>query len=74
MKNINTFTKRRNESVDVTITRTITHQKHLMQPGRCTWSAVNIFNTLCIFTEEPITKQKIKLECMNSVYYITELK
>ena len=43
----------------------ITHQKHLMQSGRSTWSAVDIFNTLCVFTKEPIMEQEIKLECMN---------
>ena len=43
----------------------ITHQKHLAQSGRSTQSAVDIFNTLRIFTKEPIREQEIKLECMN---------
>ena len=30
-----------------------------------TWSAVDIFNTLRVFTKEPIREQEIKLECMN---------
>ena len=29
-------------------------------------SAVDIFNTLRIFTKEPIREQEIKLECMNN--------
>ena len=39
------------------------HQKHLVQSGCSKWSAVDIFNTLRIFTKEPIRKQEIKLEC-----------
>ena len=66
MKNINNFTQwKKNGSVDVTFTRAITHQKFLAQCGRSTRSAVDIFNTLCIFTKEPIREQEIKLECMN---------
>ena len=67
MKNIyyNNFTQWKNGSVDVTFTRAITHKKHQAQYGRSTWSAVDIFNTLCIFTKEPIREQEIKLECMN---------
>ena len=57
MKNVNNF--------DVTFTCAITHQKHLAQSGRSTWSAVDIFNTLRVFTKEPIREQEIKLECMN---------
>ena len=45
--------------------RATTHQKHLIQPGRSTCSAVNIFNTLRVFAKEPIREQEIKLECMN---------
>ena len=26
---------------------------------------MDIFNTLCVFTKEPIREQEIKLECMN---------
>ena len=36
-----------------------------VQPGRSSRSAVDIFNTLRIFTKEPIREQEIKLECMN---------
>ena len=45
--------------------RTTTHQKHLTQSGCSTQSAVDIFNTLRVFTKEPIREQEIKLECMN---------
>ena len=38
--------------------------------GRGTRSAVDIFNTLRIFTKEPIREQEIKLECMNNVQYL----
>ena len=65
MKNINNFTQWKNGSVDVTFTCAITHQKHLPQSGRSTRNVVDIFNTLRIFTKEPIRKQEIKLECMN---------
>ena len=37
------------------------------QSLRSTRSAVDIFNTLRVFTKEPIREQEIKLECMN--YY-----
>ena len=50
----------------MTFTRAITHQKHLAQSGRSTRSAVDIFNTLRVFTKEPIREHEIKLECMNS--------
>ena len=46
--------------------RVIKHQKHLAQSGRSMRSAVDIFNTLHVFTKEPIREQKIKLACMNS--------
>ena len=68
MKNINNFTQWKNGSVDVTITRAITHQEHLAQSRRSTRSAVDIFNTLRVFTKEPIREQEIKLECMNECY------
>ena len=42
----------------------ITHQKHLAQSGRTTWSAVDIFKTLHVFTKEPIREQEINLESM----------
>ena len=54
MKNVNNFTQWKNGSVDVT--------------WRSTQSAVDIFNTLRIFTKEPIREQEIKLECMNAIY------
>ena len=40
----------------MTFTRAITHS---------TRSAVDIFNTLHVFTKEPIREQEIKWECMN---------
>ena len=39
----------------------------LVQSGRSTRSAVDIFNTLPVFTKEPIREQEIKLECMNKI-------
>ena len=48
----------------------ITHQKHLAQSGRSTWSAVDIFNTLRVFTKEPI-REEIKLECVNTALMVT---
>ena len=67
MKNINNFTqwKKWISAVDVTFASAITHQKHLAQSGRSTRSAVDIFNTLRVFTKEPIREQEINLECMN---------
>ena len=70
MKNINNFTQWKNGTVDVTFARAITHQKHHTQSGRSTRSAVDIFNTLRVFTKEPIREPEIKLECMNCYYYI----
>ena len=68
MKNITNFTQwKKNESVDVTFTRAISRQKHLSQSRRSTRSAVNIFNTLHVYTQEPIREQEIKLKCMNNV-------
>ena len=57
MKNLNNFTQWKSGSVDVTFTHAITHQK---QSGRSTRSAVDIFNTLHVFTKEPIREQEIK--------------
>ena len=59
MKNINNFTQWKNGSVDMTFARAIKHQKHLAQSGRCTPSAVDIFNTLRVFTEEPFREQNL---------------
>ena len=53
-------------------TRAITHQKHLAQSGHSTRSAVDIFNTLRVFTKEPIRGQEIKLECYE--FYLYENK
>ena len=66
MKNINNFTQWKNGSVDVKIMRVITHQKLLVQSWHSARSAVDIFNTLYVFTGEPIREQEIKLECMNA--------
>ena len=41
------------------------NQKHLTQSERSTRSTVDVFNTLHVFTREPIREQEIKLECMN---------
>ena len=65
MKNNNNFTQWKNGSVDVTFAGAITHQKYLAQSGRSTRSAVDIFNTLRVFTKEPTREQEIKLKCMN---------
>ena len=59
---LTTFTQwKKNGSVDVTITRAIRHQKHLAQSGRSTRSVVDIFNTLSVYTKEPIREQEIKV-------------
>ena len=39
------------------------------QSRRSTRSAVDIFNTLRVYTKEPIREQEIKLECMNGIQY-----
>ena len=57
IKYTNNFTHQKNGSINVTIMRAIMHQKDLVQSGHSTLSAVDIFNTLSIFTEEPIRKQ-----------------
>ena len=59
MKNINNFTQgsEKNGSVDVVFV--------WAQSWRSTRSAVDIFNTLRVFTKEPIREQEIKFECMN---------
>ena len=54
MKHSNNFIQWKNEWVDVTFAREITHQKHLVQSGRSARSAVHIFNTFRVFTKEPI--------------------
>ena len=62
---LTTLPSEKNGSVDVTFMCAITHQKHLTQSGRSTRSSVDIFNTLHVFTKEPIREQEITLECMN---------
>ena len=42
------------------------------QSGLSTRSAVDIFNTLRVFTKEPIREEEIKLECMNMCQYINQ--
>ena len=37
-----------------------------VQSGRRTRSTVDIFNTLRVFTKEPMREQEIKLECTNA--------
>ena len=49
----------KNRSVDVTFTRAITHQKHFAQSGCSTRSAVDIFNTLRVFTRAPTREQEV---------------
>ena len=56
----------------MTFAHAITHQKHLAQSGRSTQSAVDIFKTLSVFTNEPIREQEIKLECINIKQYTRE--
>ena len=46
-------------------------QKHLAQSGCTTRSAVDIFNTLNIFTKEPIRELEIKLDCMNAYHFMS---
>ena len=50
----------------------MTHQKHLAQSERSTRSAADIFNTLRVFTKEPIREQEIKLEFMNWSLFMLE--
>ena len=66
MKTINGFTQWKTGSVAVMITHAITPQKHLAQSGS---SAVNIFKKLCVFTNEPIGEEEIKLQSMNMGQY-----
>ena len=62
---LTTLPNEKNRTVDATFTHVIMHQKHLAQSGCSTGSAVDIFNTLRVFTKEPISEQEIKLECIN---------
>ena len=57
----NNFTQWKNGSVEVTITRrAITQQKDLSQYGRTTRSALYIFNTLRVYTKDPIREQETR--------------
>ena len=47
-------------SVYVTFMHVSTHQKHHVHPGHNTQNALDVFNTLRIFTHEPIREQEIK--------------
>ena len=67
MKNITTLRSEKNGSVDVTFTRAVKHQKHLAQFVCSMRSAVDIFNTLRVFTKEPIREQEIKLEWVHAM-------
>ena len=60
IKNINKFTQQKYGSVDVKFTRARMHQKHLAQSGCSTQSALDIFNTLRVFTYKQIREQEIK--------------
>ena len=51
---LTTLPSEKNESVDVTIVLAFMPQKHLAQSGHSTQSAVDIFNTLSVFTDELI--------------------
>ena len=64
MKNINMLTQWKKWISQCDVHARVTHQKHL-RSGRSTRSAVDIFNTLRVFTKEPIREQEIKLECLN---------
>ena len=48
----------------------VRRRNHAPKAPRAVWnstrSAVDIFNTLCVFTKEPIREQEIKLECMKT--------
>ena len=70
MKNNTTSPSEKNGSANVTFAHAITRQKHLTQSGHSTWSAMDIFNTLRVFTIEPIREQEIKLECVNGSHYL----
>ena len=61
LKSIYNFTQRKNGSADVTdVNARSRTNKHHAQSGRSTWSALDIFNTLHIFTDKPIREQGIE--------------
>ena len=65
MKSINNFTRQKiNRSVDMTFTQTITHQKDHVESGCSMRSALDVSNTLHIFTKEPITEREFEQECI----------
>ena len=75
MKNINNFTqwKKWISRCDVRARDHAPKEPRAVwaQSGRSTRSAVDIFNTLRVFTKEPIREQEIKLECMNSYQWLS---
>ena len=73
MKNINNFTQWKNGSVNVMFMRVSMHQMRHTQFDHSTQSAVDIFNTLRVFTKEPIREQEIMFECMNWTYASTKV-
>ena len=64
-----TLPSEKNRSGNMIFIRAIMHQKHYAHSGSSTRSAVAIFNTLHVYTKEPIGEQEIKLECMNLFQY-----
>ena len=58
MKNINSFTQSKKKWISRC---NVQARDYAPKAPR----AVDIFNTLRVFTTEPIGKQEIKLECMN---------
>ena len=67
IKNINNFTQWKKVDHSMWGSRALSHTKSTScSPGAVrAQSAVDIFNTLRVFTKEPIREQEIKLECMN---------
>ena len=66
---LTTLPSEKNGSVDVRFTRANTHQKHLAQSGRSTQSAVDIFNTLHVFTLLKSQSENKKLSRSVWIYY-----
>ena len=60
MTSIYKFTQWKYGSVDVTFLRLNRHQKHYVQSWHSIQSALDIFNTLHVFIQEPIREQEIK--------------
>ena len=74
MKNINNFTQWKKWISGCDVRARDHTPKQLAQSGRSTRSAVDIFNTLRLFTKEPTREQEIKLECMNDCQKSWDLK